>query len=61
MCKCNECGRTIKNDYDICEFCYNKDRLFRQELMQLIKEYGNDVDTFNREYRKLQFKFNNCK
>ena len=61
MCKCGECGRKITNDYDICEFCYNKERLFRQESIRLLEEYGDDLPTFYREYRKLQFKFNNCK
>ena len=61
MEKGNECGNTITNDYDICEFCYNKERLFRQELIRLLEEYGDDLPTFYREYRKLQFKFNNCK
>ena len=61
MEKCNECGNSITNDYDICEFCYNKERLFRQELIRLLEEYGDDLPTFYREYRKLQFKFNNCK
>ena len=58
---CNGCGTPITNDYDICEFCYNKERLFRQELIRLLKEYGDDLPTFYREYRKLQFKFNNYK
>ena len=61
MEKCNECGNPITSDYDICEFCYNKERLFRQELIRLLEEYGDDLPTFYREYRKLQFKFNNCK
>ena len=61
MCKCGECGRKITNDYDICEFCMNKERLFRQELIRLLEEYGDDLPAFYREYRKLQFKFNNCK
>ena len=58
---CNGYGNPITNDYDICEFCMNKERLFRQELIRLLKEYGDDLPTFYREYRKLQFKFNNCK
>ena len=61
MEKCNECGNPITNDYDICEFCYNKERLFRQESIRLLEEYGDDLPTFYREYRELQFKFNNCK
>lgn len=61
MCKCNECGRSIENDYDICEFCLNKEDMFRRELIQLLKEYGDDLPKFYDEYRKLQFKYNNCK
>lgn len=61
MCKCNECGREITNDYDTCEFCLNKESMFRRELMQLLKEYGDDLPKFYDEYRKLQFKYNNCK
>lgn len=61
MCKCNECGREITNDHDICEFCLNKENMFRRELMQLLKEYGDDLPKFYNEYRKLQFKYNNCK
>ena len=61
MCECNGCGREITNDYDICELCQNKDRLFRQELIKLLNEYQDDMPEFYRQYRKLQFKYNNCK
>ena len=60
MCKCNGCGREITNDYDICEFCNNKDRLFRQELIKLLNEYQDDLPEFYRQFRKLQFKYDNC-
>ena len=61
MCKCNGCGREITNDYGICEFCDNKDRLFRQELIKLLNEYQDDLPEFYRQFRKLQFKYDNCK
>lgn len=57
MCRCNVCGREVA--YDVCEFCLNKDRLFRLELVNLFSQYGHDIDKFNQEYRKLLFKYDN--